>query len=223
MVSVSLKRPYALAVATSVIFVVGFAVLAHLVPGGELFGSFMVIPLCLIAWGWGARIGFIAALVGTVYTEAVFSPEYFIVHHQAISPYWFMIVVAPAVFLFLGRVVGRLGDTLRELSGALEARKAAEEARQLAESRYKDLIDFAPEAISVIQDSRPMLLNRKALERTGDTETELKAGRSPRHSSLRRSARDRTISSGGLSRAGRTKRRSRRDTWSRAAWNDGSR
>jgi two-component system, cell cycle sensor histidine kinase and response regulator CckA len=176
MAFVSMKRPIPLTIASSILFLVGFGVLTILVPGGELFGSFMVIPLSLIAWGWGSRMGLIAAIAGTAYTEAIFSLEYLLVRHNPVSLYWFLIVVSPTVFIFLGLVVGRLGDTLRELSTALEARKAAEDAQRLAEGRYKDLFDFAPEAISVIQDGRPMLVNRKALQRTGYSEDELKNG-----------------------------------------------
>lgn len=145
MAFVSLRKPHLLTITSSITFLVGFAALTVFVPGGELFGSFMVIPLSLIAWGWGSRVGIIAALAVTIYTEAIFSPVYFVMRHHAVTPYWCLIVVAPVVFIFLGIVVGRLGDTLRELNAALEARKAAELALAESHAHLQAVLNALPD------------------------------------------------------------------------------
>ena len=145
-----------LSVLSSGLFLLAFPLMVHFVPGGELFGAFMVVPLTLIAWNYGRRAGVLAAIAGIVCTEAVFSPEYFVVHHNTLSFYWVMMVTAPAVvFFFVGFVVGKLGDALSEL-------RATKDALTRSEATAQQYLDIAEVLILVLdRQGKIVLLNKK--------------------------------------------------------------
>jgi two-component system cell cycle sensor histidine kinase/response regulator CckA len=107
-----------------VLFVIAFPVSTLLVPGGVMFGAVMVIPLTLVAWNQGERSGIRAAVIGIFYTELVYSTVHFFVRHNTATPFWAMAsFIPPLIFLFIGIVVGRLSNTLRELRSTMAALK----------------------------------------------------------------------------------------------------
>jgi two-component system cell cycle sensor histidine kinase/response regulator CckA len=118
-------RRYLLAsVLSAVLFALAFPLATYLVPGGVLFGAVMVIPLTLFAWNWGERTGVSTAVIGIFYTEVVFSTVHFLVLRNPITPLWAMATfIPPLIFLFVGTVVGRLSNTLRELRSTMVALK----------------------------------------------------------------------------------------------------
>ena len=105
-----------LCVSSSAFFVAGFPIMIHFVSEGGIFGAFMIIPLTLIAWSFGQRVGIVAAVAGIAFTEVIMNTEYLLIRHSSEPSYWVLIAVAPAlVFLFVGFVAGKLGDALGEL------------------------------------------------------------------------------------------------------------
>jgi len=118
------RRHLLVPILSAVLFVIAFPLATYLVPGGVLFGAFMVIPLTLIAWNRGERTGVSAAVIGIFYTELVFSSVHFLVHRNPVTPFWAMAsFIPPLIFLFVGIVVGRLSNTLRELRATMAALK----------------------------------------------------------------------------------------------------
>ena len=119
---------------SSLLYVLAFPAIVHFVRGGELFGAFFVVPVTLIAMGWGPRTGLITAAVGIAYSEVVMNVEHFVIHHMGNSPRWLTIVVAPAlVYFFVAFLVGKLGDALRK-------QHKVEAALAEQEKRYRSLI-----------------------------------------------------------------------------------
>jgi len=50
-----------LSILSSLLYLLLFPFSVHLIAGGEFFGAFLVVPLSLIALGWGQRAGIAAA------------------------------------------------------------------------------------------------------------------------------------------------------------------
>lgn len=124
-----------LSMAASALYLLAFPATVHFVTGGELFGAFFVVPLALVALGWGQRVGLITTVIGIVFSEVIMNTEHFVVRHLGNSPYWFTIIVAPVlVYLFIGFLVGRLSDTLRK-------QHEAEAALAEQEKRYRSIIE----------------------------------------------------------------------------------
>jgi two-component system, cell cycle sensor histidine kinase and response regulator CckA len=125
------RHPAALLL-SSILFIIAFPLFTYIVPGGVLFGAFMVVPLTLVAWNLGERVGIRAALIGICYSELVYSTVHFVVLRNSVTPYWVMATfIPPPVFIFVAIVVGRLSNALRDLRSTVAALKNSH-AHQLA-------------------------------------------------------------------------------------------
>ncbi len=165
MVAPSSVRYGAITMTCAIVFASGFLLSLFLIPGGQFAGVLFAVPLILIAWRWGRRAGLAAAIVGIIFMRSAFSIEYFIVLHNRLDSFWIMSALETSlVFLVIGAAVGRLSDSMRQLSQTADARLLAEKAAQEAEKRYRDMIELAPQYVAVIQDSRFVLCNRKMTE-----------------------------------------------------------
>ena len=164
-----------LSASSSVIFILAYPVFAHFFVGGELFAAFSIVPITTLAWNYGKRIGLIAAVVTIVFTEAIFSTEHFLVHHNGISFYWAIIFTATTlVLLFVGFVVGELGDTLAKLRQTVHSWRQTEDALTSALETSRQYLDVAGVIILVLdRDARIVLLNKKGHSVLGYREGEL--------------------------------------------------
>ena len=107
--------------------------------------------------------------------------EHFLIRHLASSPYWFALVAAPVlVYLFVGSLVGRLGDALRGREEAeavlaeLESRHSAVLANLaigVAVSDTAETITFAnPQAEMIFGTEKGTLVGRNLGEFVSDEE-----------------------------------------------------
>ncbi|MGA2477546.1 MAG: ATP-binding protein [Spirochaetia bacterium] len=169
------RRLFALTVACAGLFLLAFPLMVHLVPGGELFGALMIVPLVLIAWNFTPRAGLIAALAGIVFTEILFNGEHFFVRHLGPSPSWTMLVLFPAmVYLFVGISFGRLGAIHRTLQNTIDSRNQLERTLVAAQQSAQQYLDIAGVILMVLdREGRISLMNRKGHEIFGYGDGEL--------------------------------------------------
>ena len=148
-----------LSVWTSLVYILGFPAIVHFISGGEIFGAFFVLPITLIALGWGQRTGLIATAIGIAYSEIAMNAEHFLIRHLGNTPYWFTIIVAPVlVYLFVGFLVGKLSDTLRR-------QHRAEAALSEQEKRYRSLVGNLAMGILIVDKNETIKFVNPAAEK----------------------------------------------------------
>ncbi len=175
MTSLPAMRYGALTLSCVAIFVVGFLISIHFLPGGQTFAILFTVPLILIAWRWGQRAGFLSALMGIVFIRLAFSLEYLLLRHHGLDAVWIMSALETSLaYLVIAVAVGKLSDSLRALKRTVHERELAEKAAHDAEKRYRDLIEMAPQAICVVRDSRLVLINRGMVRSVARSEESLK-------------------------------------------------
>jgi|GEM_PF-5988362 signal transduction histidine kinase len=129
-----------------------------IIQGGQLVGFLYAAPLILIAWIKGQRAGLLAAVVGIVLLMLI-------VLRNRLDSLWIVSAAETSLgFLVIGAAVGKLGESLRELSRTADARLLAEKTAREAEKRCRDLIELAPQYIAVIQDSKFVLCSGNVAE-----------------------------------------------------------
>ena len=135
------RRHLLVSLLSCVLFIIGFPLVTYLVPGGVLFGAFMVIPLTLLAWNLGESVGIRAAVIGIFYSELVYSTVHFLILHNSVSPYWVMATfIPPPIFVFVAIVVGRLSNALRELRSTIAALKNSHAHQHAVLNAIPDLL-----------------------------------------------------------------------------------
>ena len=170
------RRCFGLSALSSALFLLAYPVLVHsFLDGAELFGALAMIPIAILAWNYGQRNGVLAAGVAVVFTQAIFCPEYFLIHRNGISFRPIMIIAATTlVFPSVGFFVGKLSDTLAELQKTLKLKRLTEEALTDALKTSQKYLDVAGVIILVLdRHARVVLLNKKGHSMLGYPEGEL--------------------------------------------------
>src|SRR5208337_459633 len=103
-----------------------------IIQGGQLVGFLYAVPLILIAWIKGQRAGLLAAVVGIVFLMLI-------VLRNRLDSLWIVSAAETSLgFLVIGAAVGKLRESLRELSRTADARLLAEKTAREAEKRCRD-------------------------------------------------------------------------------------
>ena len=126
-------------------FAVGFPIVVHIsVVGWGCTACAALVPLSLAAWQWGRRKGLLAALMGIGFLYATVIPH-LLMHYGAFSAYWLQVLlIPPAVFLFVAAVVGHLSESLHDLGKSRDAVATAEQSLVQNEEHFRDLFTNAP-------------------------------------------------------------------------------
>ena len=108
-----MKKNSIVALSSLAIFVLGFPFLVNSGGLGGLFGVLICIPLAMVAWAWGERVGLLTALGGIIYLDAVLMVHDQIIQGRALPQAWSEAILLDLLVICLVALVARLHRALK--------------------------------------------------------------------------------------------------------------
>src|SRR5208283_576003 len=154
-------------------YLAGDLFLTYFVSGTGIGGVLFLFPLYAVTWFWGKKRGLVAGAIGVVLDSVV----WFVAGDgvQSISRFdaativglYLISVSAHGAFVFIVSKMRRREDQSRD-----ETRRSTE-LFYLSEMKYRNLIEFAPLPIFIVEDGKLVFFNNLVHEKLGYSREEL--------------------------------------------------
>jgi PAS domain S-box-containing protein len=144
------------------IYVLGYAYLYELMGTGA--GILLVVPVMLLAWLFGLRIGLLAGLgaivVNTIHLNLVGYSGVDALFHR---PGWMGSIILVAI----GGLIGYLSDIRKQLRTELRRVQALQKACDKRGHHFQTVVEQARQPILIVRDGRIIWTNKATTEATG--------------------------------------------------------